>query len=148
MNIDWNTKMFIASVLGSLAALFWPVAIHVWRVEIARYQASLSTSGVPGGMIGAGGRRGRSLLIKWIEKLVKLIVLPFLKIGARWIRFGLLALFIASIASAVGFAGFLQNDEVRKKLQELGALGFFAAFNYGFTASSLVEEALKTPAKN
>jgi len=47
---------------------------------------------------------------------------------------------IAAVASAVGFFVFLQDAEVREKLQSLGSLAFFAAFSNGFGAASLAEE--------
>ncbi len=146
MNI-WMWKMFLASLAGSLAALFWPVAISVWRVEMAKYHASLAQNSPSGAARGAGANANRHppRIVRWIELLFNLVIVPFVRIGMRWLRFILLALFIAGIASAVGFAGFLKGPDEQKKLADLGSLAFFMAFNYGFMASSVIEEALRNP---
>jgi hypothetical protein len=121
--------MFIVSCIGSFAGLFWPLLIAVWK----RGSASIYKWIGPEARTSFGGEpptrsRVGYVLIEWI--------LPGL-------LFLIAAGVIAVIAAAVGFGVFLQDEKVRKTLQELGFLGYFSAFTYGFSASSLVEEAMK-----
>jgi len=52
------------------------------------------------------------------------------------------AVAIALVVSALGFFAFGQAA-IKDELQALGALAYFSAFTYGFSAGSAIEEPLK-----
>jgi hypothetical protein len=63
---------------------------------------------------------------------------PAFRTGLRILLFVVLALIIGLITAALGFSGFMGDEENQEKLQQLGYLAYFSAFTYGFTTASLV----------
>ena len=120
----WTTKMFIVSVIGSFAALMWPILVALYKKKSADIYKMLSIG---------GGARSDGGFIAYSAILVIGGILGFL----------ILAFVISAIAAAVGFAAFLQDDQKRVAIQNLGSVAYFVAFSYGFSAASLVGEPLK-----
>jgi hypothetical protein len=129
MNTDWAREMFIVSCVGSLAGLFWPILIALWK----RGSASIYRWIGPESHTHLGGDPPTPSAVRYV----------FIEYIFPILGFFLVAVISAVIAAAVGFGVFLQDERVRNTLQELGFLGYFSAFTYGFSASSLVEEAMK-----
>jgi hypothetical protein len=141
---SWTAMMFFWSVLGSLAALFWPWLIAIWRKESNEFFRWVGPE-VPaaGRSIDAEHLPGPPILRLFL-KLVILIASPFVLYFPKALGIAIVAIVIACISAAVGFFSFLNNQpNQQQNLMQLGALAYFAAFNYGFTSASLVEEALK-----
>jgi hypothetical protein len=123
----WVLTMFGSAWLGSLVGLLWPILVAMWKREFDWIYKwiGLDTK------LGAAAPAPSGLWGFWVEK-----VFPFL-------RFLLLALIISAVAAALGFGAFLQDEKIRNNLKELGLLGYFSAFSFGFTAAGLVGEGMR-----
>jgi len=115
--------MFIVSVIGSFAALMWPILVALYKKKSADIYKMLNISASVTGL--------------------SLMVSPTIVAVGGVLGFLILAILISAIAAAVGFAAFLQDDKTRLAIQNLGSAAYFAAFSYGFSAASLVGEPLK-----
>jgi hypothetical protein len=137
-------QLFLIAVSGSLAGLFWPLLVGLWRKETAQLYRALNID--PGTVAGVGARksrRGVPGIVRWLRFLALAIVIPIARIGARAIWLVVLAICVATIAVLVGFAAFLKDPDMQAKLGNLGIIAYLAVFNYGFTAASIVGEAFK-----
>ena len=137
--------MFCAAMGGSLASLFWPLLIALWRKQSNEVTRAF-------GLEGAIGAHSASVpgppIIRFLYRVIEVILLPFIRFTSKMVLFVAVAFLIALISSAVGFAAFLQDEQTRRALEATGLLAYFSAFNYGFTAATLVSEPLKSRASN
>jgi hypothetical protein len=110
--VNWTKTMYLWSVVGGVASLLWPIllALFVKQVEVLD--------------LGAGSRILRRLSA-FGKKVVAFVVLL------------LLTVILASIAAAVGFFAFVNNEPNKSDLMKAGTSAYFAAFTYGFSAVSL-----------
>jgi hypothetical protein len=129
ITMHWTLKMFIFSVVGSLAGILWPILITYYRKHTTDTYKAVSGSGARIVKQTPGTKQG--MVVSLSSSFVSFFV------------FLVLSIFIAAIASGVGFFAFLQNSDTRTSLQNIGNLGYFSAFSYGFSAASLIEEPLK-----
>jgi hypothetical protein len=143
MNSQWLTWMFLSALGGSVASLFWPLLIALWRKQSSEVSEALGLKGT----IGARAEEGQAVPGPWIfrfgYRVLEFVLLPFARYASKALLFLLVALLIALVSTAVGFAAFLQNEQTLKSLEATGLLSYFSAFNYGFTAAALVSEPLK-----
>lgn len=145
MNADWMLRMFLSAMAGSLASLFWPLLIALWRKQANELTRAFGLEGAIGAQSPAPDVSGPPIL-RLAYRLIEILVLPFIRFTSKMILFLVVAVLIALVSSAVGFAAFLQDEGTRKTLESTGFLAFFSAFNYGFTAATLVSEPLKARA--
>lgn len=103
----WIIAMYLVSVAGALAAMFWPPLLAAFRNGPGIAQTYRVGGGGNGAYIAA-------------------------------------AVVIAFVVSALGFFAFAQSA-LRDDLKALGALAYFSAFTFGFSAGSAIEEPLKKP---
>lgn len=104
---NWILSMYLISVAGALAAMFWPPLL-------AKFRAGPSISD----MYRVGGASNAGYILA--------------------------AVAIALVVSALGFFAFAQGA-IKDDLKALGALAYFSAFTFGFSAGSAIEEPLKKP---
>lgn len=142
---DWMLSMFFAAMGGSLASLFWPLLIALWRRQSNEITRAFGLDGAIGAYASAQDNPG-SALFRFFYRVFEIVLLPFVRYTGKMIVFLVVAFLIALVSTAIGFATFLQNDETRTALQSTGLLAYFSAFNYGFTAASVVSEPLKSRA--
>jgi hypothetical protein len=140
---SWTASMFLWSVLGSLAALFWPWLIAIWRKESAEFFRRVGPPVPAAGRVDLDDLPGPPV-VRFVLRVLIVVATPFVLYFRRALGIAIVAVVIASISAAVGFFSFLSNQPNQQEaLMKLGALAYFAAFNYGFTSASLVEEAIK-----
>lgn len=142
MNSQWLLKMFLASVGGSLASLFWPFLIALWRKQSNELTRMFGLQGAIGARSSNAEVSGPAVL-RVLYRIAELVLLPFVKYTGKMLLLITAALLIALVSSAVGFGAFLQDEQTRKTLESTGLLAFFSAFTYGFTTATLVTEPLK-----
>src|SRR5258708_5859092 len=116
MAVNWMIQMFLASMVGSLASLFWPLLIALWRKQSNALTRSFGLEGAIGARRRTTGLPGPPI-VRFLYRLVEVVLMPFVFAGAKVLLFLVVALLIALVSSAVGFAAFLQNEETRKALQ-------------------------------
>ena len=147
MNSQWMMWMFFAAMGGSLASLFWPLLIALWRKQANEVTKAFGLEGAIGARSAAADVPGPPIL-RFAYRVLEVVLLPFVRFTSKMVLFVSVALLIALVSSAVGFAAFLQDEGTRKALESTGILAYFSAFNYGFTAATLVSEPLKSRAAN
>jgi uncharacterized protein YacL len=145
MKTDWMLRMFFAAMGGSLASLFWPLLIALWRRQSNEITKAFGLEGTIGALSAAPDVPGPAFF-RFAYRVVEVVIFPFVRFTSKMILFLVIALLIALVSTALGFAAFLQNEETRKSLEATGLLAYFGAFNYGFTAATLVSEPLKSKA--
>ena len=145
MNNLWMIRMFLAALGGSLASLFWPLLIALWRKQSNEVTKAFGLEGAIGAKSSAQDLPGPAIL-RFALRVLETVLRPFVVYTSKMVLFISVAVLIALVSSAVGFAAFLQNEQTRRTLEAAGFLAYFSAFNYGFTAATLVSEPLKTKA--
>jgi len=140
-------RMFLSAIAGSLAGLYWPLLIALWRKQANEVTKAFGLEGAIGARAAMSDVPGPPIL-RFSYRVIEIVILPFVRFTSKMVLFVLVALLIALVSSAVGFAAFLQDEGTRKTLEATGLLAFFSAFNYGFMTTTLVSEPLKSRAAN
>lgn len=135
---DWQVQMFVCTVIGSFTGLMWPLLVAIWKKEIAHVYDAL---GLP--LPGAAEPLPSAERPNLAASILRLFVLPFIRLGLRVLTVAVLGIVISLIAAALSFAAFLHDDTVQTTLKTLGLVGYFAAFNYGFSSAAMIGEFLK-----
>ena len=123
MSDPWVRNMYLSSVAGSIAGIFYPSLVALFKGTKVFLDATIKAILTHNDLTASSSST---------ELIAGLLLLAFLGTA------------IGIVVTAIGFAAYMGSTENQTKLRALGALAYFSAVTFGFAAGLGFETALST----